>query len=640
MDFLLPSHIVNYFNVSKHTRTMQEYNVKHVSPVVSRKKFQGHVYNVTTETGNLFVEDILVHNSGGLGTPAHLRIEAGLIHKSSGGVLFLDEIATLSQKGQQELLTAMQEKKYSITGQSEMSSGAMTRTELIPCFPAGTIIATEKGFVEIDKFVNGLFESQAWQVGKENSVDFLDLLDSIKVWVPTDNGIFLDKLERVYRKPFSGKLIKITFDDGSELLATKEHPIKTPTGFIQAKDLKIRQAVEAISPIIDDMKIIETYNKENQRVAKAYAAWKANPSLKSKILGVDYKTIAAWKKGTVPRTLRCIDWLKKRKLLPLLYEDSRLGLIARISGALFGDGGLTRTGLFFVTDSNSRMDLDAFKYDLIKTFGDDLESNFVFRKHASKKGSGIDVSMHNAFVSRFFAALQVPRNGKVAQQFEVPAWVNSSNETKREFFSALLSCEMCGKIKNAGGKISFVMAKVKKFEKQHIAFLNEIKNFLAENKIETSKIIENRSYMRNKTGTPETAALYSFNIQNNCGNIARFMNLVQICYASNKAGYMKRRFEAAAIYSENLGVLKTNKVNALKLRAKGLTIKEIGNCIKLSKNTILKTIEPTYNQYSSMHKKIAADLMKTGLTAKKAALKLKMPYTTLLYWKNNGEMNV
>jgi len=71
--------------------------------------------------------------SGGLGTPAHLRIEPGMIHRASGGVLFVDEIATLTQKSQQELLTAMQEKKYAISGQSEMSSGAMTRTEPIPC---------------------------------------------------------------------------------------------------------------------------------------------------------------------------------------------------------------------------------------------------------------------------------------------------------------------------------------------------------------------------------------------------------------------------------------------------------------------------------------------------------------------------
>lgn len=71
--------------------------------------------------------------SGGLGTPAHLRVEPGMIHRASGGVLFLDELASLSYKSQQELLTALQEKKYSITGQSENSSGAMTRTEPVPC---------------------------------------------------------------------------------------------------------------------------------------------------------------------------------------------------------------------------------------------------------------------------------------------------------------------------------------------------------------------------------------------------------------------------------------------------------------------------------------------------------------------------
>ncbi len=36
-------------------------------------------------------------------------------------------------KTQQELLTAMQEKKYSITGQSETSSGAMVRSQAVPC---------------------------------------------------------------------------------------------------------------------------------------------------------------------------------------------------------------------------------------------------------------------------------------------------------------------------------------------------------------------------------------------------------------------------------------------------------------------------------------------------------------------------
>lgn len=70
--------------------------------------------------------------SGGLGTPAHLRVEAGAIHRANKGVLFIDEIASLRLNWQQELLTAMQEKKYPITGQSEMSSGALVKTQPVP----------------------------------------------------------------------------------------------------------------------------------------------------------------------------------------------------------------------------------------------------------------------------------------------------------------------------------------------------------------------------------------------------------------------------------------------------------------------------------------------------------------------------
>ncbi|BDZ70756.1 ATP-dependent protease LonB [Methanobacterium petrolearium] len=73
------------------------------------------------------------YQSGGLGTPAHERVEPGMIHKANKGVLYVDEIGSMVMKTQQELLTAMQEKKYQITGQSETSSGAMVRSQEVPC---------------------------------------------------------------------------------------------------------------------------------------------------------------------------------------------------------------------------------------------------------------------------------------------------------------------------------------------------------------------------------------------------------------------------------------------------------------------------------------------------------------------------
>jgi Lon-like ATP-dependent protease len=70
--------------------------------------------------------------SGGLETPAHERLEPGAIHKSSKGVLFIDEINMLRIESQQSLLTALQEGKFSILGQSERSSGAMVKSEPVP----------------------------------------------------------------------------------------------------------------------------------------------------------------------------------------------------------------------------------------------------------------------------------------------------------------------------------------------------------------------------------------------------------------------------------------------------------------------------------------------------------------------------
>ena len=99
------------------------------------KKKQAPFFDATGAHAGALLGDVLhdPFQTGGLGTPANERIVAGLIHRSHMGVLFIDEIATLQPTTQQDLLTALQEGKYPITGQSERSAGAMVRTEDVPC---------------------------------------------------------------------------------------------------------------------------------------------------------------------------------------------------------------------------------------------------------------------------------------------------------------------------------------------------------------------------------------------------------------------------------------------------------------------------------------------------------------------------
>ena len=126
-------------------------------------KYKGKLYNVTTSSGNVIVNGILCKNSGGLGTPANERVVAGMIHKAHLGVLFIDEIATLQSHTQQELLTALQEGKYEITGQSERSAGAMVRTEAVPC----NFVLVAAGNVETVKNLHPALRSRIRGYGYE-----------------------------------------------------------------------------------------------------------------------------------------------------------------------------------------------------------------------------------------------------------------------------------------------------------------------------------------------------------------------------------------------------------------------------------------------------------------------------------------
>jgi len=67
-----------------------------------------------------------------LATPAHERVEPGAVHRANKGVLYIDEIRMLRMEEQQALLVAMQEKALSISGRSERSSGALTKSEPVP----------------------------------------------------------------------------------------------------------------------------------------------------------------------------------------------------------------------------------------------------------------------------------------------------------------------------------------------------------------------------------------------------------------------------------------------------------------------------------------------------------------------------
>jgi len=122
------------FLVARYMLPKEERNIPKLLISNADKKIAPFEDATGTHAGALFGD--VRHDpfqSGGLETPPHERVEAGAIHRANKGVLYIDEINTLTIESQQKILTALQEKKFPITGQSERSSGAMVRTEAVPC---------------------------------------------------------------------------------------------------------------------------------------------------------------------------------------------------------------------------------------------------------------------------------------------------------------------------------------------------------------------------------------------------------------------------------------------------------------------------------------------------------------------------
>ncbi|VVB99639.1 Archaeal Lon protease [uncultured archaeon] len=66
-----------------------------------------------------------------IGSLPYTRVVPGAVHEAHEGVLFIDELSSLG-KLQRFLLTAMQEKRYPITGRNQSSTGSSVRVDRVP----------------------------------------------------------------------------------------------------------------------------------------------------------------------------------------------------------------------------------------------------------------------------------------------------------------------------------------------------------------------------------------------------------------------------------------------------------------------------------------------------------------------------
>lgn len=206
--------------------------------------------------------------SGGLGTPAHERLIPGMIHRASGGVLFIDEISTLQPHSQQELLTALQEKKYPITGQSERSSGAMTRSEPVPT----DFILVAAGNLETIQHMHPALRSRirgyGYEIYMNNTMDDTpENRDKLAIFIAQE-------VEKDGKIPhFTKDAVEVMIDEARRMASTSGKltvRLRELGGLVRAAgDIAIEQEAKFVEPkhIVEAKKISKTLE---QQIADKY----------------------------------------------------------------------------------------------------------------------------------------------------------------------------------------------------------------------------------------------------------------------------------------------------------------------------------------------------------------------------------
>jgi Lon-like ATP-dependent protease len=215
--------------------------------------------------------------SGGLETPAHDRVEAGAIHRAHGGVLFIDEINSLEPQSQQSLLTSLQEGLFPITGQSERSSGAMVRTEPVPC----KFIMVAAGNVDAVQNMNPALRSRIRGYGYE--VYFRETMDD----TPENRRKFVRFIAQEVQKDgkiphFDRSAIEEVIREGRRRSNRKGHltlKLRDIGGLIRVAGDLARQKGAKVTTAEDVVKAKETARSIEEQISDDYITRKRDYNL-------------------------------------------------------------------------------------------------------------------------------------------------------------------------------------------------------------------------------------------------------------------------------------------------------------------------------------------------------------------------
>ncbi|MFA4700789.1 intein-containing RctB family protein [Pyrococcus kukulkanii] len=332
--------------------------------------------------------------------------------------------------------------------------------------------------------------------------------------------------------------VRIVTETGRTIEGSEDHPVLTPSGYVYMGNIR-----EGDYIIVYPFEGVEFEKKEGVILSED-----------------DFKDVD-------PQILK---FLKERGLIPLRWNDPKVGILARVLGFAFGDGHLGYMGdRIYISFYGTEEAMNEIKKDLEKL---GINATLYVRKREYEIGKyrGTSKFAELRVTSRAFAVLLMklgmPIGKKVEAEYSLPGWIKEAPLwIKRNFLAGLFGAD--GSVvefkRYTPISINLTQSKVQDLRDNLEAFLSEVADLLREFGV-NSMIYEVSS---DKTVTLRLAIVEEDSIKNFLGRInyeyapeKKVRGLLGYAYLVRKQLVKEDRKEAARIAREVYG--KTGSLKA------------------------------------------------------------------------------
>ena len=343
----------------------------------------------------------------------------------------------------------------------------------------------------------------------------------------TENKILLNTSALLLlEKKGCKSVIKITTEFGKEILVTKDHPLLTKNGMINAGMLS-----KGDNLISSGLGGIE------------YKQPLRNPLLTEEMIEEVLKTFRITDKGN--GKIQVMNFLRKLGLNQIDTLHSKLPILIKLIAFVMGDGTIPNrtSGGWYTTFYGKNKDLQKIKGD-VESLGFKCRLNIRKRHHKINTAYGTSefdyeenaLSVTSTAFCAILVGLGAPYGNKATKAYHVPEWIiNAEDWQKRLFLASFFRLHLSKPQTHNGYNFqmpSFSSSKLIALNDNNVAFLLDIKKMLGSLGIQTSNpsVVEGYKYF----GVRGESIGFRLSILSNTPNLKRFFSTVGYVYNKNK----------------------------------------------------------------------------------------------------------